>query len=130
MQDKNFHKKLLENKAGIMNWIIEGILEVIANEEILLSSECENFLENFKKESSPIQLFLDDSGLVPTEQSDNEIIDFQQAYEMYREFCKRQGEKSIAQRNLNADLKRLGFEWKRRKQGNVWFAKVKASEDV
>jgi putative DNA primase/helicase len=125
-QDKNLHKKILENKTGIMNWIVEGIEEVLKNEEIFMSEKCENFLDNFKRESSPIQLFLADSNLVPTLEELNETIDFQQMYEMYREFCKKQGEKAVAQRNLNADLKRLGFESKRRKQGNVWFAKVES----
>ncbi len=130
MQDKDLHKKLLENKAGIMNWIIEGILEVIANKEIFISSECENFLDDFKKEASPIQLFIEDSHLVPTSQDLNETMDFQQVYEMYREFCKKHGEKAIEQRKLNADLKRLGFERKRRKKGNIWFAKVELPTDV
>ena len=123
-QDKNLHKKILENKTGVMNWIIEGIEEVLKNEEIFVSEKCENFLDNFKRESSPIQLFLEDSHLIPTNQDTNETIDFQQMYEMYREFCKKQGEKAVAQRNLNADLKRLGFEFKRKKQGNVWFSRV------
>lgn len=125
-QDKNLHKTILENKSGVMNWIIEGIEEVLKNEEIYISEKCENFLDNFKRESSPIQLFIEVSNFVKTSQDSNEIMDFQQMYEMYKEFCKKQGEKVVAQRNLNADLKRLGFEFKRRKQGNVWFAKVES----
>jgi putative DNA primase/helicase len=123
-QDKKLHKKILEDKAGIINWIVDGILEVVANEEIYISPKCENFLDNFKKEASPIQLFIHNFGLVKTDIDTNEIIDFQKMYEMYKEFCKEQGEKIISQRNLNADLKRLGFENVRRKQGNVWFVKV------
>ena len=127
-QDKKFHHKLLENKAGIMNWIIEGIEEVIKNEEIFRSTKCENFLENFKKEVSPIQLFLDIKCFEKTSSESNDIMDFQAVYELYREFCKEQGEKPVAQRNLNADLKKLGFERTRRKQGNVWFAKINSSK--
>ena len=125
-QDKNLHKTILENKSGVMNWIIEGIEEVLKNEEIYISEKCENFLDNFKRESSPIQLFIELSNFVKTSPDSNEVMDFQQMYEMYKEFCKKQGEKAVAQRNLNADLKRLGFEFKRRKQGNVWFAKVES----
>ena len=124
-QDKNLHKTILEDKAGVMNWIIEGIEEVLLNEEIYISEKCDKFLDNFKRETSPIQLFLEDSQLIQTSEDTNETMDFQQVYEMYKEFCKKQGEKAVAQRNLNADLKRLGFDWKRRKQGNVWFAKIK-----
>lgn len=126
-QDKKFHHKLLENKAGILNWIVEGIYEVIINEEIYRSSKCENFLENFKKEVSPIQLFLDQNSFEKTSIEGNEVMDFQQVYEIYREFCKQQGEKPVAQRNLNADLKKLGFERTRRKHGNVWFARINSS---
>ncbi len=125
LQDKNLPKKLLENKTGIMNWIVDGILEVVANEEIFVADECANFLENFKKEASPIQLFIEDSGLSVTSVDNNEVIDFQKVYEMYREFCKKQGERPVAQRSFNADLKKLGFERARRKQGNVWFATIK-----
>ena len=107
-----------------MNWIIEGIEEVLINEEIFVSEKCENFLDNFKRESSPIQLFIEVSNLTSTDLGGTETIDFQQMYEMFREFCKKQGEKAVAQRNFNADLKRLGFEFKRKKQGNVWFARV------
>jgi len=128
-QDKRLHKKLLENKAGIMNWIVDGIKEVVSMEEIFLSEKCENFLQNFKKESSPIQLFLENVALVKTLPDDKSVIDFQQVYEMYREFCKQQGEKPVAQRNLNADLKRLGFERIRRKHGYVWFAQLKPSKE-
>ncbi len=128
-QDKRLHKKLLENKAGIMNWIVDGIIEVVSKEEIFLSEKCENFLQNFKKESSPIQLFLENVDLVKTLAHENAVIDFQQVYEMYREFCKLQGEKPVAQRSLNADLKRLGFERTRRKHGYVWFAQLKPSKE-
>lgn len=128
-QDKNLHKKILENKAGVLTWIIEGIEEVLQNEEIYISEKCENFLENFKKESSPIQLFLADN-LIQTSKDSNEVMDFQQVFEMYREFCKKQAEKVVPQKSFNADLKRLGFEWTRRKQGNVWFAKAKTSSNI
>lgn len=121
-QDKNLHKKILENKSGVMNWIIEGIEEVLINEEIYVSEKCNKFLDNFKKETSPIQLFLEINQFIPSQDS-NETIDFQEMYEIYREFCKKQGEKIVAMRSLNADLKRLGFESKRKKQGFVWFAK-------
>ncbi|MDD2697470.1 MAG: phage/plasmid primase, P4 family [Arcobacteraceae bacterium] len=122
LQDKNLHIKLLENKAGIMNWIAEGILEVLKNEEIFQSEQSKNFLENFKKEVSPIQLFLADSGLVP---ASKEAISFQDVYEMYREFCKKQGEKVVEQRLLIADLVRLGFTRTRRNVGNVLLAEIK-----
>ena len=123
-QDKKLHKKILQNKAGVLNWIIKGIEEVIKNEEIYMSEKCENFLENFKKEASPIQLFISVSGLIKKDKGSKEVIGNQELYDLYREFCKKQGEKPTTQRAFNADLKLLGFESIRRNRGWVWFAKI------
>ena len=122
-QDIRLHKKILENKSGIFNWIVDGINEVIKNQAIFMSSKCENFLANFKKESNPILLFIEDSKIIKTDGQDGKVLGYQSLYERYRAFCKLQGEKAIPQRNLIAEFKRLGFESTRRKQGNVLFAK-------
>lgn len=122
-QDVRLHKKILENKSGVINWIVEGINEVIKNQEIFMSAKCANFLDNFKKESNPILLFIEDYKIIKTVGQNGEVLSFQRLYDTYRVFCKKQGEKAITQRQLGAELKRLGFESTRRKQGNVWFAK-------
>ena len=92
-QDKDLHKKLLVNKAGILNWIIEGLQEVIKNQEIYQSKKCEHFLANWKKEASPIQLFLDEHGIEQTAESTTKTISFAEMFKMYGRFCKAQNEK-------------------------------------
>ena len=58
-QDKNLHKKILENKAGVLNWIIQGAKQVINNEDIYISEECRQFKDKFIKETDNVALFLE-----------------------------------------------------------------------
>jgi len=60
-QNKSLHKKILTNKAGVLNWIIMGAERVIANEDIFIYKECADFKKKFIKETDSVALFLDDS---------------------------------------------------------------------
>lgn len=118
-QDKNLHKKILLNKSGVLNWLLEGVREVLKNEEIIVSKRCEDFLEKFRKESNLAIRFIEDQDLI---KSSSHTIGFQILYQRFLEFCKDQGEKPLTQRIFNAELKKLGFHSVRRSQGNIWFA--------
>ena len=118
-QDKKLHKKILENKAGVLNWILEGVSNVLKNQEILISKKCDDFLESFKKESNLAHRFIEECSL---NKSEVNILTFQFVYEKFRLFCFKQGEKTIAQRVFNNELKKLEFDFTRRSSGNVWFA--------
>jgi putative DNA primase/helicase len=118
-QDKNLHKKILENKAGVLNWILQGLFEVISNNEIFISKSCNSFLENFRKESNISLRFVEHENL---RTSDTETISFQTIYERFRIYCKNQGEAILTQRVFNSELKKLGFKSTRRSNGFVWFA--------
>lgn len=126
-QDKNLHKKILENKAGILNWILEGTQEVTKNKEIFISKECHNFLERFRKESNPIIRFVEEVSLF---KSSNELISFQSLYEQFCSFLKQQGEKLLTQRYFNSEMKKLEYKSIRKATGNHWYASYnKASKD-
>ena len=121
-QDKNLHKKILANKAGVLNWLLEGVREVQQNEEIFVSKRCDNFLERFRKDSNLAIRFVEDKELVS---STGGIIGFQVLYQCFKEFCNDQGEKALTQKSFNDELRKLAFHSVRRSQGNVWFATFK-----
>ncbi|AXH13038.1 DNA primase family protein [Halarcobacter bivalviorum] len=116
-QDKKLHEKILKNKAGVLNWIIEGIEEVLENEEIFISKRCQDFLDNFMQESNLTARFVREYSI---KHSINETISFQNMYDRFLKFCKNEGEKSITKTIFNKEMKKLKFTSKRANSGMVW----------
>lgn len=118
-QDKFLPDKILMNKAGVLNWILEGAKQVLQNQEIFMSQKCYDFLDNFKKESNLAIRFTEDVRLVS---SNNDNIDFQIMYNKFVDFCKRQGERPLTQRIFNKELKKINIPFERKNHGYVWNA--------
>lgn len=116
-QDKTLHKKILQNKAGVLNWILEGTKEVLNNQEIFISPACDLFLNNFKKDSNLAIRFKEQYGF---KHSNKDKLSFQETYEKFRDFCQGQGEKPWTQKFFNSELKKLGFKSTRTSSGYVW----------
>lgn len=120
-QDKFLPDRILQNKAGVLNWILEGTKQVIQNQEIFMSQRCYKFLDNFMKESNLVVRFVEDSNLIASSYDD--IIDFQTMYDIFVDFCKKQGEKPLKQRLFNKELKKLNIPFDRKNYGYIWFAR-------
>ena len=58
-QDQSLYKKILSNKAGVLNWIIAGAERVIRTEDIFVSAECQKFKAKFIKETDSAAMFLE-----------------------------------------------------------------------
>jgi putative DNA primase/helicase len=119
-QDKFLHHRILMNKAGVLNWILEGAKQVIQNQSIFMSPNCYDFLDNFKKESNLAIRFMEDIKLVPS--SHSKSVDFQVMYNKFVDFCKRQGERPLTQRIFNKELKKMNIPFERKNYGMVWIA--------
>ncbi len=104
-QDKSLHNKILENKAGVLNWIIEGAKRVIANEDIFVSDECLKFKSRFIKETDSAALFLDDSGYQKNECRQIYLFDL---YLEYKIFCESDGHRPLGKQNFSKRLEALG----------------------
>lgn len=119
-QDKFLPHRILMNKAGVLNWILEGTRQVLQNQEIFMSQRCYDFLDNFKKESNLAARFIEDTKLVP---SVDNIIDFQTMYDSFVNFCKKQGEPTLKQKLFNKELKKQKIPFDRKNFGMVWCAR-------
>lgn len=122
-QDKMLHKNILEDKAGVLNWILDGTQEVLSTKSIFLSENSTNFLEKFKRESNIAQRFVDEMEL---KKSTKEIIEFQTLYETFIDYCKKEGERPFKKQQFNNELRKLEFIDKRNRQGMVWYAKFRS----
>ena len=120
LSESNIQKNILNNKSGILNWIIDGALDIINNRQIYIANECEEFSSRFNL----VSLFVNEINLIKTQKHPKSSIStYENVYRQYESFCELQDEEAISKTKFNRELKALGFEATRRESGNVWFAK-------
>jgi len=57
--DRNLHNKIINNElSGVLNWILEGVQEVLINQDIFLSNECLKAIDAYEFSNDSILSFL------------------------------------------------------------------------
>ncbi len=120
-QDHDLHKKILQNKAGVLNWIIEGSERVIKNRNISISQECRQFIEQFIKETDTAALFIEEKNIIRSEQ---EKIHMQDLYIDYQKFCKDNRYNLLTYQALSKQLESLGYKKAKDRKG-IFFEMAK-----
>lgn len=106
-QDRSLHKKILSNKEGVLNWIIEGAERVIRNENIFISVECQKFKAKFIKETDTAAMFLESRNYSNKGQAP---IYLSSLYNDYKDFCLEDGHKfALGKNNFSKRLEALGY---------------------
>lgn len=106
-RDINLHNKIIRYElSGILNWIINGLYRLMENGAFTESTEVNNALENFKKQTNSVFLFVDELGLEPDEDefTANDVL-----YTEYKDFCDNNGYKKFNQTNFSKGLIDAGF---------------------
>lgn len=106
-QDRSLHQKILKDKAGILNWIIEGAESVIRNEDIFVSAECQKFKAKFIKETDNVALFLESRNY---SNKGRAMLYLSSLFTDYCNFCIEDGYKSLGKNNFSKRLEALGYE--------------------
>ena len=117
-QDKDLHKKILADKAGVLNWIIEGAEAVLKNRNIFISDACRKFKKQFVKESDSVAMFEDEHIKVNLKGS----IYFEtvtESHTHYKDFCINAGYKPLGRNNFTKRMEALSFDKKKTVDG--WF---------
>ncbi|PPD48803.1 MAG: hypothetical protein CTY16_05395 [Methylobacter sp.] len=113
-QDRDLHKKILLDRAGVLNWLIEGAEQVIKNRMIFISEECERFKQQFIKETDSVAMFEE----YVFEEMPGTIYfkRVTEAYNSYKDFCHEAGHKPLGRNNFTKRMESLGFT-KNKKEG-------------
>jgi putative DNA primase/helicase len=121
-QDRDLHKKILANRAGVLNWIIEGAKEVIVNRSIFISAECEEFKTQFMKETDSVAMF-EEYAIIDNLNGTNFYWDYVTAiYGSYKIYCNEAGYKNVLGRNnFVKRMEAIGFEKVKSREG--WYLK-------
>jgi len=115
-QDKDLHKKILADRAGILNWIIEGAEQVIKNRTIEVSDECEKTKSQFIKESDSVAMF--EAHIMEALSGSIYYQTVSDSYSEYKAFCADAGHRHPLGRNgFSKRMEALGFEKSKKENG-------------
>jgi putative DNA primase/helicase len=108
-QDRDLHKKILANRAGVLNWIIEGAEQVIKNRNIFISDECEQFKMQFIKDSDSVTMF-EEQFILENLRGTFYFRKVVEAHHDYKDYCSDAGYKPLGRTNFSKRMESIGFE--------------------
>jgi putative DNA primase/helicase len=97
-QDPSLPLKIIDQElSGVFNWVMGGLKRLIKQGKFTHCKLIEDFVQQYRRESNNVQLFLDDSYL---QKSANQKIDLRELYQSYSLFCKDYGYKPLSKINF------------------------------
>jgi len=118
-QDRALANKIINNELpGVFNWVLQGLSRLLDQKAFTHSDLINGQLEQFKKQSDSVQLFLEDEAYVP---SITETVSLKELYGKYRNYCVECGNRYCAMRSFSDRLRANGFTIIRKSYGMVVF---------
>jgi putative DNA primase/helicase len=115
-QDADLHKKILADRAGVLNWIIEGAEAVIRNREIFVSKECEQIKAKLLKEADSVAMFVDEQ-VAESWAGLTYLKTVSQSFSDYRQYAIDSGYKPLGRKNFSQRMEALGFTKGKKEDG-------------
>ncbi|MHA8101868.1 DNA primase family protein [Aquirufa nivalisilvae] len=122
-KDVQLSSKIIASELpGIFLWILNGLRRLITNKKFTYSLKSEKILNEYREQSDPVQLMLNELGYVPGYEHK---IPLKASYEYFKNYCHESGFKLISIIKYSNLLKRLGYTLERKSQGNfLYYSKV------
>lgn len=118
-QDKELSKKIIGSElAGVFNWILSGLNRLLNQRNFSQCEAAKIQVEQYKKQSDSVQLFIDENGYKPHHTGYELLKDL---YINYRCFCTEDGFKPVNKTNFIKRLRSQGINIEKRNVGNVAF---------
>lgn len=113
-------KKIIEKElSGIFNWVLEGLNRLIENKKFTISEESTNVLNEYRKESDSVAMFLEEQNIIP---SLNSIVPLIDLYNSYVDYCKMNRNRECSRITFGKRLRLWGFGFKRVDKGMLIYA--------
>lgn len=105
---------------GIFNWSLKGLDRLLSQQGFTRCTEVDMFIENFRKESDSVQIFLEETRY---QVSSTDHVFLKDLFEEYKFFCKDNFYPLISNRAFAERLRSGGIKVHRISSGNVVFVK-------
>jgi len=105
--DIDLHNKILKDKAGVLNWILDGIMEVLKNRDIFKSEEVTRLLERYKRDTNPVHQMLEENGYKVVEEGTipkTMYLTLKDLYSDYTDFVQEIGVGKLSRAKFKDDL--------------------------
>jgi putative DNA primase/helicase len=116
-QDKDLPNKIVASElSGVFNWVLDGLKRLLENKQFTFSQAVEDQVNQYKKQSDSIQLFLEE---------ENYIVDLQTTeplrtlFAAYRVYCNDNGYYPVSNKTFAERLRQYGFVTKRQNSGTI-----------
>jgi putative DNA primase/helicase len=113
--DKSLEQKLMEEKSGILNWLIEGALRW-QKEGLNTPSIVLNATDEYRGEMDVIGNFIRERCI----QKPGAMIRARELFRVYQEWCDENNEQATSERMFGLRMKELGMAQKRTAEARYW----------
>ena len=114
-QDKHLEKKLMEERSGILNWLLQGTMRWF-NEGLKAPSVITRATDEYRAEMDIIGNFIKECCV----QIAGVEIKAREFFKCYQDWCNENNEHAVSERMLGLRLKDMGFGQKRSNDGRYW----------
>jgi putative DNA primase/helicase len=114
-QDKHLEQKLMQEGAGILNWLIEGAMRWYA-EGLKTPNVIVNATSEYRSEMDVIGNFIKECCI----QTEGVSIRSRELFKSYQDWCDENNEHAVSERFFGLRLKELGLGQKRFGDGRYW----------
>ena len=108
-RDSELHSKIINNElSGVLNWILEGLERLLKNKDFSDSKKTNEAIEDYKKESDNVALFIEEHNYQITD-IEEYFISIADLYDEYKTTTKENGKHPLGKNKFSTRLKNLGF---------------------
>lgn len=116
-QDKQLAAKIIDTElSGVFNWILAGLQRLLEQGRFTDSIAVREQLENYKRQSDTVRLFLDEQAYQASPDSYTPLKDL---YREYKGYCVEDGYRAVNNRNFKKRIEANGFLTEKRNVGQV-----------
>jgi putative DNA primase/helicase len=118
-QDKDLAMRIIKNElSGIFNWGLSGLKRLLANKRFTPCEAVKSQLEEFKRQSDSVQMFIADEGYIKSLDCKKAL---KELFQEYMNYCRENNYRTCTIKTFSDRIKNAGFDTKRETPGIIVF---------